>query len=153
MTACLYSWYNGNDPDDMFYWHSSQIPDSPTGSGGNALAYFHPFNFQTGDRRVSPRAASTKRTRRSAKRSTGKIQELLHEQVPVIFISWGKIISGAAQQYRRLLAECLQPHAVERAGLVSGLNKRPRCSERSLGRTSSRLESDSLAAHVRHQSC
>ena len=31
MTACLYSWYNGNDPDDMFYWHSSQIPDSPTG--------------------------------------------------------------------------------------------------------------------------
>lgn len=46
MTACLYSWNNGNDPDDLAYWHSSQIPKSPTGSGYNAIAYFHPFNLQ-----------------------------------------------------------------------------------------------------------
>src|SRR5205085_4406910 len=35
MTAGGYSWFNGNDPDDRFYWNSSQIPKSPTGTGGN----------------------------------------------------------------------------------------------------------------------
>ena len=29
MTGCLYTWTNANDPDDLFYWHSSQIPVSP----------------------------------------------------------------------------------------------------------------------------
>jgi peptide/nickel transport system substrate-binding protein len=89
MTACLYSWFNGNDPDDMFYWHSSQIPDSPTGSGGNAIAYFHKFNFQDEiDELTAAGASETDQEKR--KEIYYKIQELLHEQVPVIFISWGK---------------------------------------------------------------
>ena len=46
MTACMYSWFNSNDPDNMYYWHSSQIPPDPTGAGGNAIAYFFPLNFQ-----------------------------------------------------------------------------------------------------------
>jgi len=88
MTACLYSWYNGNDPDDMFYWHSSQIPDSPTGSGGNAIAYFHEFNFQAEiDELTEAGAAETDQAKRTE--IYHQIQELLHEQVPVIFISWG----------------------------------------------------------------
>ena len=37
MTACLYSWYNGNDPDDLAYWHSSQILDSPRGHAGRCV--------------------------------------------------------------------------------------------------------------------
>ena len=89
MTACLYSWFNGNDPDDMFYWHSSQIPDSPTGSGGNAIAFFHEFNFQAEiDELTEAGAAETDQEKR--KEIYFQIQELLHEQVPVIFISWGK---------------------------------------------------------------
>lgn len=89
MTACLYAWFNGNDPDDMFYWHSSQIPDSPTGSGGNALAYFHPFNFQKEiDELTESGVQETDQEKR--KEIYFKIQELLHDQVPVIFISWGK---------------------------------------------------------------
>ena len=46
MTASLWGWFNGNDPDDMFYWHSSQVPKTPTGAGGNVPAYFFKFNFQ-----------------------------------------------------------------------------------------------------------
>ena len=46
MTAGMYSWTNGNDPDDMFYWHSSQIPKTPTGSGGNTVGFFNLFSFQ-----------------------------------------------------------------------------------------------------------
>jgi peptide/nickel transport system substrate-binding protein len=89
MTACLYSWYNGNDPDDLIYWHSSQIPDSPTGSGYNAIAYFHEFNFQEEiDTLTEQAAAETDQDPRKA--LYWQIQELLHEQVPVIFISWAK---------------------------------------------------------------
>lgn len=89
MTACLYSWFNSNDPDDMFYWHSSQIPDSPTGSGGNAIAYFHEFNFQPEiDKLTEAGAAETDQAKRTE--IYHQIQDMLHDQVPVIFISWGK---------------------------------------------------------------
>lgn len=89
MTACLYAWFNGNDPDDMFYWHSSQIPDSPTGTGGNAIAYFHEFNFQEEIDTLTEDAA--RETDQAARKVLyDQIQVLLHEQVPVIFISWGK---------------------------------------------------------------
>ena len=95
MTGCLYSWFNGNDPTDTFYWNSSQIPASPTGSGGNAIAYFHHFTFQDkideltnkGDNVVD----QAERTKIYA-----EIQALLHEEVPVIFISWAKSFSAAA---------------------------------------------------------
>lgn len=89
MTACLYSWFNENDPDDMYYWHSSQIPADPTGTGGNAIAYFHHFNFQEEiDELTEAGAKETDQEKR--KEIYWQIQELLHEQVPVIFISWGK---------------------------------------------------------------
>jgi peptide/nickel transport system substrate-binding protein len=89
MTACLYSWYNGNDPDDLAYWHSSQIPDSPTGSGYNAIAYFHEFNFQEEIDKLTEQAAA-ETDQEARKELYWQIQELLHEQVPVIFIYWGK---------------------------------------------------------------
>jgi peptide/nickel transport system substrate-binding protein len=95
MTAALYSWYNGNDPDDMFYWHSSQIPTSPTGSGGNLPAYFFPYNFQKKiDDLTSRAAAETDQEQRKALYSD--IQKLLHDEVPVIFIYWAKQFEAVA---------------------------------------------------------
>jgi peptide/nickel transport system substrate-binding protein len=89
MTAALFAWQNSNDPDDMFYWHSSQIPTSPTGSGGNLPAYFFPYNFQDKiDKLTSEAAAETDQEKR--KQLYWQIQELLHEEVPVIFIYWQK---------------------------------------------------------------
>jgi peptide/nickel transport system substrate-binding protein len=89
MTACLYSWFNSNDPDDMFYWHSSQIPPDPTGTGGNAIAYFHEFNFQEEIDALTEEATKVV-DQEARKQIYWEIQELLHEQVPVIFLFWGK---------------------------------------------------------------
>lgn len=87
MTACLYTWTNTNDPDDMFYWHSSQIPTSPTGSGANLPAFFAPYAFQAEIDELTARAATT--TARGERQSLYlEIQELLHEEVPVIFLYW-----------------------------------------------------------------
>jgi peptide/nickel transport system substrate-binding protein len=87
MTACLYSWFNSNDPDDVFYWNSNSIPDSPTGSGGNALAYFFPFSFQT---KIDDLTTAGATEVDQAKRTEiyHQIQALLHEEVPCIFLWW-----------------------------------------------------------------
>jgi peptide/nickel transport system substrate-binding protein len=96
MTACLFSWQNSNDPDDMFYWHSSQIPTSPTGSGGNVPAYFFHYNFQDQiDKLTSEAAAEPDQEKR--KQLYWQIQELLHEEVPVIFIYWQKTFDAVAK--------------------------------------------------------
>src|SRR5205823_12882975 len=46
MTGINYSWFNGDDPDDKFYWNSAEIPTCPTCAGGNDVGYFHKFSFQ-----------------------------------------------------------------------------------------------------------
>lgn len=94
MTGGLYSWFNGNDPTDRFYWHSSQIPETPTGSGGNLPAYFHEYSFQEEiDRLTDAADATTDQDER--KELFWQIQELLHEEVPVIFIYWEKAFPAA----------------------------------------------------------
>ena len=94
MTAGMYSWFNGNDPDDMFYWHSSQIPKEPTGSGGNTVGYFNQFSFQ---KEIDELTAAAAQEVDPAKRKDlhFKIQALLQKEVPVIFLFWAKNISVA----------------------------------------------------------
>lgn len=94
MTGCLYSWFNGNDPTNRFYWHSSQIPDSPTGSGGNLPAYFHPYNFQEEIDRLTD-AGDLETDQEKRKAIYFEIQKLLHEEVPVIFIYWNVAFPAA----------------------------------------------------------
>jgi peptide/nickel transport system substrate-binding protein len=94
MTGCLYSWFNGNDPTNTFYWASSQIPETPTGSGGNLPAYFHEYSFQEQiDELTAAGDATTDQEERKA--IYWEIQELLHEEVPVIFIYWEKAFPAA----------------------------------------------------------
>ena len=91
MTAGQYSWTNGNDPDNVFYWNSSQIPKDPEGTGGNVLGYFNPFSFQKEiDDLTNAGAAEVDTEKRKV--IYWKIQALLHEEVPVIFLYWGKRI-------------------------------------------------------------
>jgi peptide/nickel transport system substrate-binding protein len=96
MTGCLYGWSNGNDPTNRFYWHSSQIPDSPTGSGGNLPAYFHPYNFQEEIDRLTD-AGDLETDQEKRREIYWEIQELLHEEVPVIFMYW-EVAFPAAQK-------------------------------------------------------
>ena len=96
MTACLYSWSNSNDPDDMFYWHSSQIPDSPTGTGGNLPAYFFPYNFQEKvDDLTACAAAETDQEAR--KELYWQVQQLLFDEAALIFLYWEKAFPAAAK--------------------------------------------------------
>jgi peptide/nickel transport system substrate-binding protein len=89
MTACLYTWTNTNDPDDKYYWHSESIPTSPTGTGGNLVAYFFPFTFQLEIDDLTERARLTA-DQDERKALYWQIQELLHEEVPNIFLYWPK---------------------------------------------------------------
>lgn len=95
MTACLYTWTNSNDPDDQFYWHSAYIPTTPDGSGGNLPAYFHPYNFQAEVDDLTARAARLT-DQEARKQLYWQIQELLHEEVPCIFIYWPKSFAAVA---------------------------------------------------------
>jgi peptide/nickel transport system substrate-binding protein len=95
MTAGYYRWANVNDPDDMFYWHSSQIPTYPGGPGGNVPAFFNEYSFQAQiDDLTSRAAAETDPIVR--KNLYLEIQDVLHEQVPAIFLFWDHNFSAAA---------------------------------------------------------
>lgn len=87
MTAAMYSWTNSNDPDNMFYWHSSQIPSDPTGIGGNLPAYFNRYEQQAKFDELTAAGASEIDPEKR-KQIYWQIQELLHEEVPVIFMYW-----------------------------------------------------------------
>lgn len=87
MTACLYTWTNGPDPDDLFYWHSSQIPSSPTAPGGNVAAFFHPYAFQDRLDDLTARGASTLDVDKRAA-IYRELQALLREEAAAIFLYW-----------------------------------------------------------------
>jgi peptide/nickel transport system substrate-binding protein len=89
MTVSLWAWFNGNDPDDKFYWHSSQIPRTPTGTGGNLPAYFFKYNFQDKIDDLTQRGATeTDQEARTA--IYQEIQQLLFDEEAVIWIYWQK---------------------------------------------------------------
>jgi peptide/nickel transport system substrate-binding protein len=95
MTAGFFRWTNYNDPDDRYYWHSSSIPAKPGGPGGNAPAFFHPYGFQAQIDDLTTRAAvETDQARRKA--LYWQIQDLLANEVPVIFLFWDLRYAGCA---------------------------------------------------------
>jgi peptide/nickel transport system substrate-binding protein len=96
MTGCLYTWTNANDPDDLFYWHSSQIPTSPGAAGGNLPAFFYPYGFQQDiDDLTASAALSLDLAERQ--RIYGDIQTLLAREVPVIFLYWEQAFPAARE--------------------------------------------------------
>ena len=97
MTACLYAWTNGVDPDDLYYWHSSQIPSAPTAPGSNLPAFFHPYAFQDEIDNLTADAASTLDLdlRRDLYQ---RIQELLAREVPVVFLYWEHAVVAARHE-------------------------------------------------------
>ncbi len=98
-TGISYTWFNGNDPDDSFYWSSSQIPNSPTGSGGNDCAYFHTFAFQ---KEIDDLTAAGVATLNRVKRKSiyARIERLLAEQTPDIFIDWQPVLAVASDNLK-----------------------------------------------------
>ncbi len=97
LTAGYYRWANVNDPDDMFYWHSSQIPTYPGGPGGNVPAFFNEYGFQEQIDDLTSRAAAETDTI-LRKNLYLEIQALLHDQVPAIFMFWDYNYSAASNR-------------------------------------------------------
>jgi peptide/nickel transport system substrate-binding protein len=92
MTGITYGWTNGDDPDDRFYWNSAYIPASPTASGGNGVAFFYRFSFQAEiDALTNAGVLETDPARRRG--IYDRIQNLLGEQAPVIFLYWEDTIT------------------------------------------------------------
>lgn len=87
MTGCLYTWTNANDPDDLFYWHSSQIPTSPGAPGGNLPAFFYPYAFQEEIDALTVEAALALDLE-ERKLIYDEIQALLSREAPVLFLYW-----------------------------------------------------------------
>jgi peptide/nickel transport system substrate-binding protein len=96
MTASFWAWYNGNDPDDQFYWNSSQIPKTPTGTGGNLPAYFFKYSFQDQIDDLTSRAAK-EIDQEKRKQVYYQIQQLLFDEEPVIWIYWDKAFPVVAK--------------------------------------------------------
>jgi peptide/nickel transport system substrate-binding protein len=94
MTAGGYSWFNGNDPDDRFYWNSADIPKTPTGTGGDVMEYYYKYPWQAEIDRLTNKAAATVNPQQR-KPIYWKIQELLHQQEPVLFMYSTKLIFAA----------------------------------------------------------
>lgn len=86
-TGITYGWANGDDPDDRYYWNSASIPTSPSAGGGNDVAYFHRFSFQ---RRLDAltEAAASGRDPAARRALYARIERLLADQVPAIFLYW-----------------------------------------------------------------
>lgn len=87
MTGISTGTTNNDDPDDRFYWHSAEIPSCPTCPGGNWIAYFHQFSFQRQIDALTDAAVSTI-DRRARKALYARIDALLANQVPMIFLDW-----------------------------------------------------------------
>jgi peptide/nickel transport system substrate-binding protein len=94
MTANQYEWFNAIDPENMFFWHSSFVPKEPGGMGGNLPAVFNPYEQQA---KFDELTAAGNAEMDEAKRMQiyRDIQTLLHEEVPVIFLFWGKRVFAA----------------------------------------------------------
>lgn len=107
MTGISYAWFNSDDPNDRFYWNSAEIPNSPTGAGGNDVGYFYRFSFQKQiDNLTNAGLATVDRAKRKA--IYAKIETLLAQQVPVIFIDWQPLLFVAPAKLKGFTPNAFQ---------------------------------------------
>jgi peptide/nickel transport system substrate-binding protein len=99
VSAAQSPWTILPDPDTMFWWHSTSIPKEPAGSGLNLNAYFHPLERQDVFDQITEAGARELDPQRR-KMVYWQLQELLHEEVPVIFLYWEKRIFVAPKELR-----------------------------------------------------
>jgi len=91
MTANGYDWFNAFDPENTYFWNSRFIPKEPGGVGGNMPAVYHPYEQQAKFDTLTDEANLEVNPEKRQK-IYWQIQELLHEEVPVIFLYWNKRI-------------------------------------------------------------
>jgi peptide/nickel transport system substrate-binding protein len=98
MTAGAYSWFNNDDPDDRFYWNSVDIPKTPTGTGGDAPEYFGKYPWQAQIDKLTNEGARTI-NQKARQKIYWKVDEVLHQHEPVIFMYSLKLIYGSPKNF------------------------------------------------------
>lgn len=92
MNAVFYEWIDGAEPDDTFFWNSSQIISKSVAAGGNFDGYSNPQvdkltkeGVQTLDQ--GQRAAIYK-----------KIQTILVKDQPDVYINWARVLTASTSK-------------------------------------------------------
>lgn len=92
MNAVFYEWIQSPEPDDTFFWNSSQIVSSKVAAGGNFDGYSNPQIDQLTNQGV--------KTLDTGQRVAiyGKISTILVKDQPDIFIYWGRVLTAATSK-------------------------------------------------------
>jgi peptide/nickel transport system substrate-binding protein len=92
MQAVYYGWFNGPEPDDTFFWNSSQIVSKTVGAGGNFDGYSNP--------EVDKLTTEGVQVLDTGKRAAiyKQLQAVLAKDVPDIFIEWGRVLTAATSK-------------------------------------------------------
>jgi len=92
MNAVLYEWIQGAEPDDTFFWNSSQIISSKVAAGGNFDGYSNPEI----DKLTKEGVQTLDKGQREA--IYHQIQTILVKDQPDIFIYWGRVLTAATSK-------------------------------------------------------
>jgi peptide/nickel transport system substrate-binding protein len=92
MKAVEYEWIEPADPDDHFFWSTSQIISSKVQAGGNFDGYSNP----QADQLMQQGLLTTDANQRKAIYS--KLQVMLANDVPDIWLYWGDVLTVATSK-------------------------------------------------------
>lgn len=90
MNAVYFEWINGFEPEDSYFWQSSQIVTPQHPAGGNYVGYSNPL--------VDALTAQAAHASDDATRVKlyNRIQQLLAQDQPVIFLAWHRVLTVTA---------------------------------------------------------
>jgi ABC-type transport system substrate-binding protein len=87
MSAVLFEWINPSEPDDSYFWQSSQIVTAQHPGGGNYVGYANPLvDSLTAD-------AAHALDDPTRVRLYFRIQRILVADQPVIFLAWHQVLT------------------------------------------------------------
>jgi peptide/nickel transport system substrate-binding protein len=92
MKAVEYEWIEPADPDDSFFWSSSNIISAKVKAGGNFDGYSNPVV----DRLIAQGLVTTDAAQRKA--IYQKLQRILANDVPDIWLYWANVLTVATRK-------------------------------------------------------
>jgi peptide/nickel transport system substrate-binding protein len=102
MQAFEYEWLTNPDPDDSYFWSSSEIISPKTQAGGNFVGYSNP--------QIDSLVQQGVATSDVAKRKViyDKIQTILANDVPVIWLWWGRTLTATTSKLHNYTPNAFQ---------------------------------------------
>ncbi|MGH2387935.1 MAG: peptide ABC transporter substrate-binding protein, partial [Chloroflexota bacterium] len=97
MNAVLYEWIESSDPDDHYFWESSQIISKTIKAGGNFDGYTNP----AADKLMVQGLLTADTTQRKA--IYDKLQIILANDVPDIWLYWGDVLTVSTSKLHNYL--------------------------------------------------